>query len=170
RRATYPQPVRPLAAASRHGERCAARADAGAFALEIGALGERVVAVAAAPRKRAAGAGVTVGRHVGAHRHRVGLVVHEAVAHAQIALGHDAIALPYQAAGALDRLRAQDADAVDAAVAGEHGVDPGHGARVAVAAERGDLALADFPAVLEIAGLRRGLERAPERRRGVGGD
>src|SRR5688572_28060679 len=89
--------------ARRHAKRRAARADAGAFALEIGAVGERAIAVAVAPGESAAGAGVPERLHVLAHRHGIGLVVHEAVSHADTALRHDAVVFPDEPGGALDR-------------------------------------------------------------------
>src|SRR5687767_3248712 len=88
------QPSRALPATCRDTQRGAAWADAGAFALEVRAVGKRESAIAVAPRERAARAGVAERFHVLTHGRRVGLVVHKAVAHADPALGHDAVVFP----------------------------------------------------------------------------
>src|SRR5262245_52186213 len=127
--------MRAAPASRRDTERRAARPDAGPLALEIRAVGKRQVAVAVAPGESPAGAGVPERFHVLAHGHGIGLVVHEAVAHADAALGHDAIVLPHQARSALYRGGTQYAHAVDRAVPGEHRIDACHRPRVAVAPE-----------------------------------
>src|SRR5688572_18664813 len=97
------KPMRLAPATRRHAQRRATRADARTLALEVGAIGKREVALAVAPGEGAAGAGVAERFHALPHRHGIGFVVHEAVAHANPALRHDAIVFPYQPRGALHR-------------------------------------------------------------------
>src|SRR3954466_16000003 len=88
------EPIGSNTAACRDAQRSAARADAWAFALEVRAVCESHVAFAVAPGKGAAGPGVPERIHVFSHGHRIRLVVHEAVAHANATAGHDAVVLP----------------------------------------------------------------------------
>src|SRR5262245_22317903 len=112
--------MRPPAAARGNAKRRGARPDAGALALEVGAVGERDVAVAVAPCECAAGAGVAERFHVFTHGHGVGLVVHEAIAHAYPPLRHDAVVLPDELRRALDRGWAQKTHTIDGPVTREH--------------------------------------------------
>src|SRR4029079_15030245 len=102
------------------------------------------IALAVAPGKGAAGAGMAEGLHARPHRHRVGLVVHEAVAHADAPLGHDAVVFPHELRSALRGAGRYRRHAADRAFAGDHRVDARLRPRAAMPTERRDLELADF--------------------------